>query len=214
MAPTELLAEQHWRSFNGLVPRSSAWTPRMAVPAARKRQHDREGVSVSYRRRQRVNSPIGTHALFQEGVDVQDSSALVVIDEQHRFGVHQRHGAERERHRTVDGHPHQLVMTATPIPRTLAMAAYADLDVPPSSMSCRPGRQAGHDRRDVPTRRVDDEIIERVRAACATGQQAYWVCPLIEESEVLDFEAAEAQLRDHCDRRAARPFALVSCTDG
>jgi ATP-dependent DNA helicase RecG len=117
-----------------------------------------------------------------------DNLALVVIDEQHRFGVHQRM-ALRDKGIGKDGQPHQLVMTATPIPRTLAMAAYADLDTSVID-ELPPGRQPVSTIAVPDTRR--GEIIERVRAACKSGQQAYWVCPLIEESEVLDYQAAEA----------------------
>ena len=113
--------------------------------------------------------------------------ALVVIDEQHRFGVHQR-VALREKGVSEHGYPHQLVMTATPIPRTLAMAAYADLDTSIID-ELPPGRQPVQTVALPETRR--DEVVERVRSACQAGQQAYWVCPLIEESEVLDYEAAQ-----------------------
>lgn len=130
---------------------------------------------------------IGTHALFQEGVSFR-KLALVVIDEQHRFGVHQR-VALREKGVSEHGYPHQLVMTATPIPRTLAMAAYADLDTSIID-ELPPGRQPVQTVALPETRR--EEVIERVRSACQSGQQAYWVCPLIEESEVLDYEAAQA----------------------
>jgi ATP-dependent DNA helicase RecG len=182
MAPTELLAEQHWRSFSdwfrpiGLEP---AWLAGSQKAAAR-----REALTAIAD----GSAPlvVGTHALFQEGV-IFDKLGLVVIDEQHRFGVHQRM-ALREKGIGEDGHPHQLVMTATPIPRTLAMAAYADLDVSIID-ELPPGRQAVTTVAVPETRR--DEIVSRVRAACATGQQAYWVCPLIEESEALDYEAAE-----------------------
>ena len=113
--------------------------------------------------------------------------ALVVIDEQHRFGVHQRM-ALRDKGVGAKGHPHQLVMTATPIPRTLAMAAYADLDTSVID-ELPPGRQPVSTIAVRDTRR--GEFVERVCAAVASGQQAYWVCPLIEESEVLDHQAAE-----------------------
>jgi ATP-dependent DNA helicase RecG len=183
MAPTEILAEQHWRNFSdwfrplGIEP---AWLSGSQKAAAR-----RESLAAIADGSARL--VVGTHALFQEGVEF-DRLALVVIDEQHRFGVHQRM-ALRDKGVGDAGHPHQLVMTATPIPRTLAMAAYADLD---SSVidELPPGRQP------VSTIAVPDarrgEIVERVRAACASGHQAYWVCPLIEESEVLDYQAAEA----------------------
>jgi len=183
MAPTELLAEQHWRSFSdwfrplGLEP---AWLAGSQKAAAR-----REALAAIAD----GSAPlvVGTHALFQEGVSFH-SLGLVVIDEQHRFGVHQRM-ALREKGIGEAGHPHQLVMTATPIPRTLAMAAYADLDVSIID-ELPPGRQPVKTVAIPETRR--DEIVERVRAACASGQQAYWVCPLIEESEALDYEAAQA----------------------
>jgi ATP-dependent DNA helicase RecG len=182
MAPTEILAEQHWRSFSdwfrplGIEP---AWLSGSQKVSARRAtlQAIEEGSAQLV---------IGTHALFQEGVAF-DRLALVVIDEQHRFGVHQRM-ALRDKGVSEAGHPHQLVMTATPIPRTLAMAAYADLDTSVID-ELPPGRQP------VTTIAVPDsrrgEIVERVRAAVEAGQQAYWVCPLIEESEVLDYQAAE-----------------------
>jgi ATP-dependent DNA helicase RecG len=183
MAPTEILAEQHWRNFSdwfrplGIEP---AWLSGSQKAAAR-----RDALSaIANGRAQLV---VGTHALFQEGVEF-DNLALVVIDEQHRFGVHQRM-ALRDKGIGKDGHPHQLVMTATPIPRTLAMAAYADLDTSVID-ELPPGRQPVSTIVVPDTRR--GEIIERVRAACKSGQQAYWVCPLIEESEVLDYQAAEA----------------------
>jgi ATP-dependent DNA helicase RecG len=182
MAPTEILAEQHWRNF------SSWFTPLGIEPAwlsgsqkAAARRAALEAIADG-------SAPlvVGTHALFQEGVEF-DRLALVVIDEQHRFGVHQRM-ALRDKGVGEYGHPHQLVMTATPIPRTLAMAAYADLDTSVID-ELPPGRQPVSTIAVRDTRR--GEIVERVRAAVASGQQAYWVCPLIEESEVLDHQAAE-----------------------
>ncbi len=183
MAPTEILAEQHWRSFSdwfrplGIEP---AWLSGSQRAAAR-----RESLAAIAN----GNAPlvVGTHALFQEGVDFH-RLGLVVIDEQHRFGVHQRM-ALRDKGISADGQPHQLVMTATPIPRTLAMAAYADLDTSVID-ELPPGRQPVSTIAIPETRR--GEVVERVRLACASGQQAYWVCPLIEESEVLDYQAAEA----------------------
>jgi ATP-dependent DNA helicase RecG len=183
MAPTELLAEQHWRSFSdwfrplGIEP---AWLSGSQRAAARRESL----VSIADGSAQLV---VGTHALFQEGVEFHDL-ALVVIDEQHRFGVHQR-VALRNKGVGDRGHPHQLVMTATPIPRTLAMAAYADLDTSIID-ELPPGREPVSTIAVPETRR--DEIVGRVREACQSGHQAYWVCPLIEESEVLDFEAAAA----------------------
>ena len=183
MAPTELLAEQHWQSF-------SAWFADFAFELAwlsgSQRQRDRRA-SLEAIESGKANLIIGTHALFQESVNFKNLG-LVVIDEQHRFGVHQR-VALRDKGITGGAHPHQLVMTATPIPRTLAMAAYADLDTSVID-ELPPGRQP------VQTVALPDarrsEVVERVRSACSSGQQAYWVCPLIEESEALDFQAAEA----------------------
>jgi ATP-dependent DNA helicase RecG len=182
MAPTELLAEQHWRSFTAWFEPlgiRSAWLSGSQRAAARREALE----SIADGDAQLV---VGTHALFQEGVNF-DNLALVVIDEQHRFGVHQRM-ALREKGVSDHGHPHQLVMTATPIPRTLAMAAYADLDTSVID-ELPPGRKPVATIALPETRR--DEVIERVRSACLAGQQAYWVCPLIEESDVLDYEAAE-----------------------
>ena len=182
MAPTEILAEQHWRNFSawftplGIEP---AWLSGSQKVAARR-------AALEAIKDGSAQLVVGTHALFQEGVEF-DRLALVVIDEQHRFGVHQRM-ALRDKGVGEDGHPHQLVMTATPIPRTLAMAAYADLDTSVID-ELPPGRQPVSTIAVRDTRR--GEIVERVRAAVESGQQAYWVCPLIEESEVLDHQAAE-----------------------
>lgn len=183
MAPTELLAEQHWQNF-------SEWFDEIDVELAwlsgSQRQAERRA-SLQAIESGQAKMVIGTHALFQEGVTFKNL-ALMVIDEQHRFGVHQRL-ALRDKGVSSHLHPHQIVMTATPIPRTLAMAAYADLDTSVID-ELPPGRQA------VTTVAMPDkrrgEVVERVRTACRAGQQAYWVCPLIEESEVFDFQAAEA----------------------
>ena len=183
MAPTELLAEQHWRSFGdwfrplGIEP---AWLSGSQRTVARR--ESLESIANGS-----AHLVVGTHALFQEGVKFH-KLALVIIDEQHRFGVHQR-VALREKGVTDHGYPHQLVMTATPIPRTLAMAAYADLDTSVID-ELPPGREPVSTIAVPETRR--DEIVARVRTACQSGQQAYWVCPLIEESDVLDYEAAAA----------------------
>jgi ATP-dependent DNA helicase RecG len=186
MAPTELLAEQHWRSFGdwfrplGIEP---AWLSGSQRAAAR-----REALASIADGSASV--VVGTHALFQEGVEFHNL-ALVVIDEQHRFGVHQR-VALREKGVGEGGYPHQLVMTATPIPRTLAMAAYADLDTSIID-ELPPGREPVSTIALPETRR--EEVVARVREACQSGQQAYWVCPLIDESDVLDYEAAEASYK-------------------
>jgi len=183
MAPTEILAEQHWRSFSDWfrpLGIEVAWLSGSQRAAARRESLQAIGNGSA-------KLVVGTHALFQEGVSFHQLG-LVVIDEQHRFGVHQRM-ALRDKGVSSDGHPHQLVMTATPIPRTLAMAAYADLDTSVID-ELPPGRQAVSTVAVPESRR--SEVVERVRSACESGQQAYWVCPLIEESEVLDYQAAEA----------------------
>ncbi|NLG76760.1 MAG: ATP-dependent DNA helicase RecG, partial [Xanthomonadaceae bacterium] len=129
---------------------------------------------------------IGTHALFQEGVEFQ-RLGLVIVDEQHRFGVHQRL-LLREKGLAAGRFPHQLIMTATPIPRTLAMTAYADLDVSIID-ELPPGRTPVKTVALPETRR--DEVVVRIREACRARRQAYWVCPLIEESDQLNAQAAE-----------------------
>jgi ATP-dependent DNA helicase RecG len=184
MAPTELLAEQHWRSFSGWfrpLGIEPAWLSGSQKATARRAALEAIGGGSAA-------VVVGTHALFQEGVKFA-RLGLVIIDEQHRFGVHQRM-ALRDKGSGELGQPHQLVMTATPIPRTLAMAAYADLDTSVID-ELPPGRQPVQTIAIPDTRR--DEVVARVHTACSSGGQAYWVCPLIEESEVLDFEAAEAR---------------------
>ena len=181
MAPTELLAEQHAQNFSrwlaplGLEP--LLLTGRLPARARRDAQAAlAEGRSAI---------AIGTHALFQEEVTFR-KLALVIVDEQHRFGVHQR---MRLREKGSEGrYPHQLIMTATPIPRTLAMTAYADLDVSVID-ELPPGRTPVMTVAMPDSRR--DEVVRRIRGACLEGRQAYWVCPLIEESELLEAQAAE-----------------------
>lgn len=182
MAPTELLAEQHYLKL-------CDWLEPLGIKLAflagsmRSKQRNEALQAIASGEAQLV---IGTHALFQAGVTFQQLG-LVVIDEQHRFGVHQRLAL---RNKGVDGdqYPHQLVMTATPIPRTLAMTAYAELDV--SVIDELPkGRQPIQTLAISNQRR--DEIVERIRQHVANGSQVYWVCPLIEESEALQCQAAE-----------------------
>ena len=182
MAPTELLAEQHARNFAGwldpLGVRVGLLTGRLTGRTRAAFTQDLASGAVQV--------AVGTHALFQEGVEF-DRLALVIVDEQHRFGVHQRMQL-REKGRAAGRYPHQLVMTATPIPRTLAMTAYADLDVSIID-ELPPGR--------TPVRTVvlpdarRDEVVARIEAACRAGRQAYWVCPLIDESEAVRHQAAE-----------------------
>ncbi|MDR9432640.1 MAG: ATP-dependent DNA helicase RecG [Spiribacter sp.] len=182
MAPTELLAEQHLRSFRAwLEPLgvTLGWLTGRLATAQR-----REALAALADGRTQV--VVGTHALFQAQV-VFNALALVVVDEQHRFGVHQRLALrDKGSGRTQ---PHQLVMTATPIPRTLAMTAYADLDTSVID-ELPPGRSPVQTVALPETRR--DEVIERIRLACAQGRQAYWVCTLVEDSDVLEAQAAEA----------------------
>jgi ATP-dependent DNA helicase RecG len=182
MAPTELLAEQHRINF-------SAWCEPLGIEvgwlSGRKKGKQRRELLASIAAG-RVPVLVGTHALFQEDVEF-NRLGLVIIDEQHRFGVHQRlalRNKGRERRRL----PHQLIMTATPIPRTLAMTLYADLDVSVID-ELPPGRTPVQTVALPDSRR--DEVIQRVRAWCAAGRQAYWVCTLIEESESLQCQAAQ-----------------------
>ncbi|NNS09393.1 MULTISPECIES: ATP-dependent DNA helicase RecG [Erwinia] len=184
MAPTELLAEQHANNFRqwfaplGL---EVGWLAGKQKGKARIAQQ--EAIASG-----QVSMVVGTHAIFQEQVQF-NGLALVIIDEQHRFGVHQRL-ALWEKGEEQGFHPHQLIMTATPIPRTLAMTAYADLDTSTID-ELPPGRTPVTTVAIPDTRRAD--IIARVKGACGSeGRQAYWVCTLIEESELLEAQAAEA----------------------
>ena len=182
MAPTELLADQHAQNFKRwfepLGVTVTALTGRLTGKA-------RSAVLAGIREGHAA-IVIGTHALFQEAVEFH-SLALVIVDEQHRFGVHQRLSLREKGGR--DGHqPHQLIMTATPIPRTLAMTAYADLDVSVID-ELPPGRTPVKTVVLAESRR--DEVVMRIRGACLEGRQAYWVCPLIDESEEMPYQAAE-----------------------
>ena len=190
MAPTEILAEQHFRNFQqwfNALGLNVGWLSGKIKAAARRKQL----AELSSGETQLL---VGTHALFQEGV-IYSRLGLIIIDEQHRFGVHQRL-ALREKAAKDEITPHQLVMTATPIPRTLAMSAYADLDcsvineLPPGRIPINTAL-ISNDRRD--------QVVERIEKACSAGNQAYWVCTLIEESEELECQAAEVtcqQLRE------------------
>jgi ATP-dependent DNA helicase RecG len=186
MAPTELLAEQHRDNFaNWFAPLgiNIAWLSGALGKKARTLVHE----AIASGEAQIV---IGTHALFQDDV-CYHSLALVVVDEQHRFGVHQRL-LLMEKGRKGKQLPHQLVMTATPIPRTLAMTVYADLDTS-VIRELPPGRQPVQTVAIPEDRR--QEIVVRVREACEKGQRAFWVCPLIEDSEVIESQAAETMHR-------------------
>jgi len=181
MAPTELLAEQHYRTLQDWLQAldiTVVWLSGRTKGKARVQ-------ALTDLREGRAQLAVGTHALFQDDV-VFHKLGLVIIDEQHRFGVHQRL-ALREKGRHGRYCPHQLIMTATPIPRTLAMSAYADLDT--SVIDELPPGRTPVTTVAVPTTRRS-EVIERIRQACAGGRQAYWVCTLIEESDVLQAQAA------------------------
>ncbi len=183
MAPTEILAEQHYRKF-------SEWLVPLGVTVA----WISGGIKKSDKKQQLMNVSsgdaqvtVGTHALFEEDV-VFKNLGLAIIDEQHRFGVHQRLALRSKGTTSNKGaQPHQLMMSATPIPRTLAMSYYADLDVSVID-ELPPGRTPVVTKLVSEERR--DEVIQRVRDACIAGRQAYWVCPLIEESETLQLQTA------------------------
>jgi ATP-dependent DNA helicase RecG len=178
MAPTELLVRQHAKS---IATAAEAAGIRVGVLTGREKGREREAVLAGLADGS-TDLLVGTHALFQETVEFRDL-ALVVVDEQHRFGVHQRLALTAKGAATD-----VLVMTATPIPRTLVLTYYGDMDV--SKLTEKP---AG--RRPIETRTVSldrlDEVVERIRAATETGAKAYWVCPLVEESELVDVAAAE-----------------------
>jgi ATP-dependent DNA helicase RecG len=182
MAPTELLAEQHWRNFcEWFHPLQITVALISGSQPARARRSALEAVASG-----EVRIVVGTHALFQEGIDFA-RLALIIVDEQHRFGVQQRLQMQ-EKGRKQGRFPHQLIMTATPIPRTLAMTAYADLDI--SVIDELPPGRTPVKTVVVPEQRRD-EIVARIVQSCRQGRQVYWVCPLIEESDELRSQAAE-----------------------
>jgi ATP-dependent DNA helicase RecG len=182
MSPTELLAEQHARNFMSWLEPLGV---RVALLTGRHTGRVRAALEQDLASGD-IQVAIGTHALFQEGVAFK-RLAVVVVDEQHRFGVHQRLQL-REKGLTDGRYPHQIVMTATPIPRTLAMTAYADLDVSVID-ELPPGRTPIRTVVLQDTRR--DEVVARIDSACRSGRQAYWVCPLIDESDLVRYQAAE-----------------------
>ena len=200
MAPTEILAEQHLQHF-------SEWFDPLAISTAwlsgkvkgKARQATLADIASGDAR-----MIIGTHALFQPEV-VYPQLGLVIIDEQHRFGVHQRLSL-KDKGAEAGITPHQLIMTATPIPRTLAMSAYADLDTSIID-ELPPGRKP------VTTVVIDNQrraqVIERVRAACQEHKQVYWVCTLIEESEALQCQAAEDAAKQLSEQLAGIRVGLV-----
>ncbi len=181
-APTELLAEQHLANLRKWLEPLGIRVAWLAGKVTGKARADALAEVASGA----AQVVVGTHALMQDAVVFHDL-ALAIVDEQHRFGVHQRL-ALRDKGATGDSVPHQLIMTATPIPRTLAMAAYADLDVsaidelPPGRTPVQTIALSGERR---------PELVERIRAACAEGRQAYWVCTLIDESDEVVAQAAQ-----------------------
>ena len=186
MAPTEILAEQHYLNFKkwfeplGLT---VSWLSGKQKGKAREaaEQIIKDGTA---------NLVVGTHALFQDNVAFA-KLGLVIIDEQHRFGVDQRLAL---RNKGLNGmSPHQLVMTATPIPRTLAMSAYGDLDT--SVIDELPPGRTPVQTVTIPLDRRE-QVLQRIAANCAEGKQAYWVCTLVEQSETLDAQAAEAAFQE------------------
>ncbi len=199
MAPTELLAEQHRRSFE-------RWFTPLGLTgvALSSRVKGKARESALAELAGGANWAVGTHALMSEGVEFR-ALGLVVIDEQHRFGVDQRL-ALGEKGGNGGLRPHQLVMTATPIPRTLAMTEFADLDVSVID-ELPPGRKPIQTVAVSRNRR--GEIIERIAQACAQGRQAYWVCTLIEESEEIEAEAAEKTALDLAEALPQLRIGLV-----
>jgi ATP-dependent DNA helicase RecG len=188
MAPTEILAEQHYRKF-------SEWLAPLGVTVSwltgSQKKKEREAAAAAIAKGD-IAIAIGTHALFQEHVEFH-RLGLAIVDEQHRFGVAQRLALRAKGRKSRDAGsggtawPHQLMMSATPIPRTLSMSYFADLDVSIID-ELPPGRKPVTTKLIADTRR--DEVLARVRDACRAGRQAYWVCPLIEESETLQLQTA------------------------
>jgi ATP-dependent DNA helicase RecG len=211
MAPTELLAEQTFRKFASWFAPASVEVAWLAGSLTKKKRD----AACARLASGEASIAVGTHALFQQGVDFQ-RLALAIVDEQHRFGVNQRlalrgkglDAGAASASTASSAEAHLLMMTATPIPRTLAMACYADLDVSTSD-ELPPGRSP------IATRLVGDhrrdEVIQRVRDACMQGSQAYWVCPLIEESEALQLQTA---VDTHADLCATFPELAVGLVHG
>ena len=190
MAPTEILAEQHLVNFkNWFEPLGVGVGWLAGKQTAKQRREALKAVAENT-----VQVVVGTHALFQEQVQFA-KLGLVIIDEQHRFGVEQRMALTNKG--VANSTPHQLIMTATPIPRTLAMSVYGDMDTSIID-ELPPGRTP------ITTVTIDrnrrDEVIERIAINCEAGRQAYWVCSLVEESSVLDAQAAEATYKDLNER--------------
>jgi len=181
MAPTEMLAEQHFENLQ-------SWAEPLEVSIgwlSGKVKGKQRDATLEALKSGEIQILVGTHALFQNDVHY-NKLGFIIVDEQHRFGVHQRLALKEKSQQSIV--PHQLIMTATPIPRTLAMTAYADLDI--SIIDELPKGRQTIDTIVLPDSRRE-QVIERVKDACHQGRQAYWVCPLIEESEALNCQAAE-----------------------
>lgn len=199
MAPTEILAEQHYLNFK-------KWFEPLGLAVSwlsgKQKGKARAAAELSIQDGS-ANLVVGTHALFQENVQFA-KLGLVIIDEQHRFGVDQRLAL---RNKGLNGMtPHQLVMTATPIPRTLAMSAYGDLDT--SVIDELPPGRTPIQTVTIPLDRRE-EVLQRIASNCADGKQAYWVCTLVEESETLDAQAAEATFNEIKERFPTLNIGLV-----
>ena len=199
MAPTEILAEQHYLNFK-------KWFEPLGLTVSwlsgKQKGKARAAAELSIQDGS-TNLVVGTHALFQENVQFA-KLGLVIIDEQHRFGVDQRLAL---RNKGLNGMtPHQLVMTATPIPRTLAMSAYGDLDT--SVIDELPPGRTPIQTVTIPLDRRE-EVLQRIASNCADGKQAYWVCTLVEESETLDAQAAEATFNEIKERFPTLNIGLV-----
>ncbi|MEW6131854.1 MAG: ATP-dependent DNA helicase RecG [Pseudomonadota bacterium] len=198
MAPTEILAEQHYRKLKAWFEPLGvelAWLSSALSPARKKQALARIAGGEA-------KLAVGTHALFQKGVHFH-SLGLAIVDEQHRFGVKQRLALSEK-----GAEPHQLMLSATPIPRTLAMSYFADLDVSTID-ELPPGRSPVTTKLVADTRR--DEVLRRVRAVCREGGQVYWVCPLIEESEKVDLQTA---MDTHAMLQAQLPELTVGLVHG
>lgn len=192
MVPTEVLARQHARA---LVDMAADAGMRIACLTGRDKGRDRADILARLAAGE-IDLLVGTHALFQDGVDFADLG-LAIIDEQHRFGVHQRLMLSNKSRQPAD----VLVMTATPIPRTLALTAYGDMDS--SRIDERPPGRVEIDTRILPGDRIPD-IVDRLQAALDRGDRAYWICPLVEESEVSELSAAQDRHRELQARFGAR----------
>ena len=200
MAPTEILSEQHFLNFSG-------WLAPLGIKVAwltGKIKGKKQAETLASLENGTASVIIGTHALFQDAVRFKNLG-LVIIDEQHRFGVHQRL-ALRQKGENNGQLPHQLVMTATPIPRTLTMSLYADMDVSVID-ELPPGRIPITTTVLPDSRRAD--VVQRVAAACKEGNQTYWVCTLIDESEVLQCQAAEVTAQQLTDTLTSLSVGLI-----